>query len=278
MAKRARRSSSLKLLRFVPQGASSPETKLTVCLRLFFASFLFTSLLSLWVGAAVRQGPDAITLQLGPAEPCLSAGLDADIKTEEVESLRRDSEYLIPSYTFLFMMLGLVILSAPGPAWRFSFAIIALALFAARSDFLENRYLDACLDGEQSAAHLAYTWSCWKWALLGLTSAAASPLFLYREDRTRQIGFMLIASGVIGLLVFAPTGRAELVVRYLFFPMFAASFLLVVSSCLADLISPSQRAVHWQERSRKAPSPRTARPRAKRTEKAEKALEQPSGT
>ncbi|HXG20257.1 MAG TPA: hypothetical protein VNN62_14430 [Methylomirabilota bacterium] len=275
MAKRVRRPSQGKTLRVVSKGDHSPETKLTICLTLLCATFLLTSVLLLWVRAAVRQGPDAVTLQLGPAEPCLSAGLDADIKTEAVESLRRDSEYFIPAYTFLFMTLGLVVFCATGAAWRWSLVIMLLALLAARCDFLENRYLDACLDGEQSAARLASTWSCWKWALLGLTLAAAAPLFLQREDRTRNIGLVLIASGVIGLLVFIPTGREELVVRYLFSPTFAVGLLLVAGSCLADVVSPHQRAAHWQERGRKASPPKTARPRGKRTERA---IEQTGGS
>lgn len=275
MAKRVRRPSPSKTFRIAATGDQSPETKLTICLTLLCAAFLLTSVLLLWVRAAVRQGPDAVTLQLGPAEPCLSAGLDADIKTEEVESLRRDSEYFIPAYTFLFLMLGLVVFCATGPEWRWSFIIMLLALLAARCDFLENRYLDACLDGEPSAARLASTWSCWKWALLGLTLAAASPFFLQREDRTRNIGLVLIASGMIGLLVFIPTGREELVVRYLFSPTFAVGLLLVVGSCLTDVVSPPQRAAHWQERGRKASPRREARPRGKRTEKT---LEQPGGS
>jgi hypothetical protein len=214
---------------------------------LFLAALVFTAILSLWVGAAVQDGPSPITLELGPAEPCLTAGLNADIKAEEIESLRRDA-YFIPVYTFLLLSLGLVVFRAAGREWRWSLAIFFLAIITAQCDFSENTFLDSCLDGNSSAAHLAFAWSRWKWAALAAALAAAAPLFLARTDRTRQIGFVLAATGLIGLLVFIPTGREELVVHYLLAPALALSFLLIAGSFVADLAVPGQRSAHWKDR------------------------------
>lgn len=243
--KRRRRRSTAKASRSSTKKKSSKDDKLAICLMLFLAALAFTTLLSLWVGVAVQDGPSPITLELGPAEPCLTAGLNADIKAEEIESLRRDA-YFIPVYTFLFLSLGLVVFSARSSAWRWSIAIFFLAIIAAQCDLFENNFLDACLDGNQSAASLAFTWSRWKWAVLATALAAAGPLFLARTDRTRQIGFVLVATGLIGLLVFVPTGREELVVHYLLAPALALSFLLIAGSFIADLTVTSQRSAHWQ--------------------------------
>jgi hypothetical protein len=113
---------------------------------------------------------------------------------------------------------------AAGREWRWSVAIFFLAIIAAQCDFSENTFLESCLDGNTSAAHLAFAWSRWKWATLAAALAAAAPLFLARTDRTRQIGFVLATTGLVGLLVFVPTGREELVVRYLLAPALVLSF------------------------------------------------------
>ncbi len=240
-----RRRSSSKASRSSAKKKQPVTDKLAVCLKVFLAALGMNVLMLLWVGAAVQDGPSPVTLQLGPAEPCLAAGLNADLKAEETESLRRDA-YFIPVYTFLFLSLGLVMFCAAGSEWRFSLAIFFLAILAAQCDLFENNFLDACLDGNHSAARLAFSWSRWKWAVLGLTIASAAPLFLVRRDSTRRIGFALAATGLIGLLVFIPTGREELLVHYLLSPTLALSILLMAGSFVADLTVPGQRAAHWK--------------------------------
>lgn len=240
-----RRRSPSKSSRSSAKKKQPVSDKLVICLKVFLAALALNTLMFLWVGAAVQDGPSPVTMQLGPAEPCLAAGLNADLKAEENESLRRDA-YFIPVYTFLFLSLGLVMFCASGPEWRFSFAIFFLAMLVAQCDLFENTYLDACLDGNHSAAQLAFAWSRWKWALLGMTMASAAPFFFTRKDRTRQIGFVLSAAGVIGLLVFIPTGREELLVHYLLSPILAFSILLIASSFVGDLTIPAQRAAHWK--------------------------------
>jgi hypothetical protein len=245
--KRAKRRSSAKAPRSSAKKKVPTDDKLAACLMLFLTTLALTAVLSLWVNAAVHDGPSPVTLQLGPAEPCFTAGLNADIKTEEIEGLRRDA-YFIPVYTFLFLALGLVIFCAAGPTWRWSIAIFLLAIIAAQCDLFENNFLDTCLDGNQSAASLAFSWSRWKWATLALALASASPLFLTRTDGTQKIGFVLAATGTMGLLVFIPTGREELVVSYILVPVLALSFLLIAASFVTDLMVPGQRSAHWKER------------------------------
>jgi hypothetical protein len=219
--------------------------KLAICLKLFLAALALNTLMALWVGKAIQNGPSPLTLELGPAEPCFSAGTNADIKAEEREGLQRD-DYFIPTYAFLFLSLGLVMFCATGPEWRWSIVMFALTLLAAQCDLFENTYLDACLEGNRAAAPLAFAWSRWKWSLLGLTTASAAPLFLVRTDSTRRIGFVLAAAGAIGLLVFIPTGREELLARYLLSPVLGLSILSIAGSFVADLAIPAQRAAHWK--------------------------------
>jgi hypothetical protein len=95
---------------------------------------------------------------------------------------------------------------------------------------------------------LAFAWSRWKWAALAAALAASAPLFLARSDHTRKIGFVLAATGLVGLLVFVPTGREELVVHYLLAPAVVLSFLLIAGSFVADLAVPGQRSAHWKDR------------------------------
>jgi hypothetical protein len=245
--KRTRRRSTAKTSRSSAKKKNLAGDKLAACLALFLSTLALTSLMLLWVGAAVQDGPAPLTLELGPAEPCLSAATNADIKTEEIEGLRRDA-YFIPVYTFLFLSLGLVMFCATGPEWRWSAAVLFLAILTAQCDLFENNFLDLCLDGNSSAAHLAFLWSRWKWVTLALTTAATAPLFFARTDGTRQIGFVLAATGLIGLLVFIPTGREELLVHYLLSPALALSIMLIAASFIADLVVPEQRTAHWKGR------------------------------
>jgi hypothetical protein len=213
---------------------------------LFLTTQALAAALLFWVNAPVHQAPDPLTLQLNPVEHCLSTGQEADSKSETLESLRRDAQYLIPTYTLSFIALGLVVFCADDSLWMLGLVIILLAVLAARCDFLENQALEACLDGNQAAAKTAFSWTVWKWALLSFATAVTAPHFFHRTDWSQRISFVLASAGLFGLLVLAPTGKEAHIVRYLLLPLLILGLFSIGISFVIDLIAPHQREAHWR--------------------------------
>jgi hypothetical protein len=220
--------------------------RLTCSLALFLVTQALAAALLFWVNAPVHQAPDPLTLQLNPVEHCLSTGQEAETKSEALESLRRDAQYLIPTYTLSFIALGLVVFCADDWLWMLGLVIILLAVLAARCDFLENQALEACLDGNQTAAKAAFSWTLWKWTLLSFTVAVTAPHFFRRTDWSQRIGFVLASAGLFGLLALLPTGKEAHIVRYLLLPLLLLGLFSIVISFVIDLIAPQQREAHWQ--------------------------------
>lgn len=128
--------------------------------------------------------------------------------------------------------------------------IITLAVFAGRCDFLENQALEACLDGNQAAAKMAFSWTVWKWALLSFAITATAPHFFRRTDWSQRVSFVLASAGLFGLLVLVPTDKEAQIIRYLLLPLLILGLLSVGISAVIDLVAPHQREVHWQAQKR----------------------------
>jgi hypothetical protein len=238
-AARSRKSSSQRAVEISIQ-------KITVCLWLFLGSFVVTGLIELWVVVPVHSSSDLLALQLNPKDLCPSTAQDATAKTEVLENLQRDSYYLVPAYTLLFVSLGLAIFSGQNSIWIYGMGIILLTIFAASSDLLENHYLESCLDGNYLAASLARRWSLRKWQFLSFATVTAAPLFLVRNDWTQKIGYILAALGLPGLLLLVPFNFAYPVVRYVLLPLLGLGLALMLVTFVGDLMNPQSRTAHWR--------------------------------
>lgn len=248
MAQRSRRKTPAKTLRLVEKGRNLPPVRLLCGLALFLTTQALAAILLFWVNAPIHQAPDPLTLQLNPVEYCLSTGQEADTKSEALESLRRDAQYLIPTYTLSFIALGLAVFCTEDSLWMLGLVIITFAVFAGRCDFLENQALEACLDGNQAAAKMALSWTVWKWAFLSFATAATAPYFFRRTDWSQRISLVLAGAGLFGLLTLVPTGKEAQIVRYLLLPLLVFSLFSISVSFVIDLIARNQREAHWQAR------------------------------
>lgn len=183
------------------------------------------------------------------------------------ENLEFDSRLFIPTYLLLFLSLGACVWAA-GPTFRALGALIILvALAAAVCDRFENlcalEFLKSFEVQElgkegQSAAAAMVLWSRWKWALIFLAAACASPVFLPRKDWRRWAGRSLIVPALLSpiALFYSPQGvelsLALLVVGLLLALAALPKVLLVapikseISECPAkepiDLIFPMELA------------------------------------
>jgi uncharacterized membrane protein len=250
MAQRSRRKTPAKTLRLVAKGRNLPPVRIICSLTLFLATQALTAILLFWVNAPIHQAPDPLTLQLNPVEYCLSTGQEAETKSEALESLRRDAQYLIPTYTLSFIALGLAVFCAEDSFWLLGLVIITFAVFAGRCDFLENQALEACLDGNQSAAKMALSWTVWKWAFLSFATAATAPYFFHRTDWSQRISLILASAGLFGLLILVPTGKEAQIVHYLLLPLLVLGVFSIEVTVVLDLIAPHQREVHWPTQKR----------------------------
>jgi uncharacterized membrane protein len=250
MAQRSRRQTPAKTLRLVAKGRNLLPVRIICSLALFLTTQALAAILLFWVNAPIHQAPDPLTLQLNPVEYCLSTGQEAETKSEALESLRRDAQYLIPTYTLSFIALGLAVFCAEDSLWLLGLVIITLAVFAGRCDFLENQALEACLDGNHPAAKMAFSWTVWKWAFLSFTTAATAPHFFRRTDWSQRVSFVLASAGLFGLLILVPTGKEAQIVHYLLLPLLALGLLSIEISVVIDLVTPHQREAHWQAQKR----------------------------
>lgn len=112
MAQRSRRKTPTKTLRLAAKGGGLPPIRITCSLALFLVTQALAAILLFWVNVPIHQASDPLTLQLNPIEYCLSTGQEAETKSEALESLRRDAQYLIPTYTLSFIALGLTVFCA----------------------------------------------------------------------------------------------------------------------------------------------------------------------
>lgn len=220
--------------------------KITVCLALFLFCFFSTGLLSFLVTAPIRPPYEALALQLNPRDHCPAVAQDAAAKMDVRESLQRNSWYLVPAYTLLFVALGLAVFSCQDPIWIYGLGIVLLTIFAAGSDLLENHYFESCIDGNYIAAGLARRWSLRKWEFLSFATFAAAPPFLARNDWTQKIGYVLAAMVVPGLLLFIPLNLAYPIVRYVLLPLLGLGLGLISITFVRDLLNPSSLRAHWQ--------------------------------
>jgi hypothetical protein len=220
--------------------------KVTICLSLFLFSLLSAGLLGFLVNAPIKPPYDALALQLNPREQCPAVAQDAAAKIDVRESLERDSWYLIPAYTVLFVSLGLALFSSQEPIWVCGLGIVLLIIFAAGSDLLENHYFESCIDGNYIAAGLARQWSLRKWEFVSFATFAAGPPFLARKDWTQALGYLLAATAIPGLLLFIPLNLAYPVVRYVLLPLLLFNLGLLAITFVADLMSPNWFREHWK--------------------------------
>jgi hypothetical protein len=215
-------------------------------LTLFLLAFLAVGFLGLWSSAPLRSSPDPVALQLNPKDLCPAVAQDASAKTAVLEDLQWDSSSFIPAYTVLFIALGLAVFSGRSPTWIYGLGIVLLSILAAGSDLLENHYLESCLDGNYLAASLARKWSLTKWRLLSFATVAAAPVFLVRNDWTKNIGYILASLGIPGLLLLVPLNLAYPIVSYLLLPPLGLGLALSSITFVIDLINPNSRATHWR--------------------------------
>jgi hypothetical protein len=235
MAKHTTRRSTAKAARIASPERATP-TKVTFCSIMFLCCLALTGGLSIWVRTPIHQATDPLQLQLYPAEYCLTGGLNADTKSEHLESLRRDSWGFVPIYTLAFIFLGMTVFCVSESAWLYGAAMIVLAVFAAQCDWLENHHLEQCLDGNDAAASAAYVWTRWKWALLSFTAAALAPQSLARQDWRRILGYLLATGGGLGVVALLPTEKLAPFLRYVLIPLFTLNVFLVWAVYLVELI------------------------------------------
>jgi hypothetical protein len=201
---------------------------------------------AIWFAVSGSSAPHPIALQLNPRDLCPAVAQNSHVKVEVLEDLQRDSSYLVPAYTVLFISLGLAVFSGRQPTWMYGLGIVLLALFTAGSDLLENHYLESCVSGNYLAAEPARRWALLKWQFLSFATVAAAPAFLARRDWTQKIGYVLAATIVPGLLLLVPLNFARAVVGSVLLPLLGLGLTLLVISCAHDFTNPNARADHWQ--------------------------------
>jgi len=115
---------------------------------------------------------------------------------------------------------------------------IFFLLYRAQCDFSENAFLDSCLTAI-APPRIGVCLSRWKWRA-GNSAAAAAPLFLARTDRTRPIGFVLVATDS-RLLVFFDVRRTSSPLSTC--SALALGFLLIASSFVGPRCSGSEMRI-----------------------------------
>jgi hypothetical protein len=247
MAKHTTRRSAAKAARAASQERFTP-TKVKFCSIVFLCCLALTGGLGVWVRAPIQQATDPLQLQLYPMEYCLTGGLNADTKSEHLESLRRDSWYFVPTYALAFIFLGMTVLCASESAWLYGAAMIVLTVFTAQCDWLENHHLEQCLDGNDAAAYAAYAWTRWKWATLSFAAAALASQFLARQDWRRILGYLLAIGGGLGTIALLPTEKVAPFLRYLLIPLLTCNLFLIWAAYAVEFVGARSQAHHRGKR------------------------------